>query len=126
MEYESYVSFRTALKLKDAGFTWPSFGKYTNLGDSQWFVDGIKYNLGSLKSNEVLAPTLASAAKWLRNTKHISTRVHYSSLVKRWFFDTLHLDCLKYSEGEDYYQSYEAALEAAINDVLDSLNKNNL
>ena len=134
---EDYVSFETAKLLKEKGFNEPCLKQYYNNGELSNVSIEAKYNT---IDNQVSAPTLQMAMKWLREV-HSATiiidtndrwlgegnrfywwRIYYKMggrIEKKWYSDpSKPTDILR-------YQTYEEACEAAIKYCLEDLNLNN-
>lgn len=134
MEVGDIVSYETAKKLKASGFLqeWDSGGhKYLYLANDRIcrisnvgcynFVDEPKDKLDIPNKNYPCVP-LWQAQKWLRENKHISIRVNYLFEEKRWFPNWLNLDSGEFDDIDEFYVTYEEALSAGINAVLNMIN----
>ncbi len=132
MEHENYVDYPTAIKLKKAGFHWscynfwfkskgekPIFGRTQNPEDGNGDNDFDGWNYS--------APTLAVAAKWLREAKGLAINVvAHERGSYRW-------DLVYLPESADYdnhikyygnlYDTYERCLCAALDAVLEMIEK---
>lgn len=128
--YESHVTYEQAAFLKRAGFNWPvtkAFSQKIRLEP---------FSMGSLKTvsckmpknfnddrkgcgEGVLfysAPTLALAAKWLREVLnwHISVNPEYDGT---WYYHICPIGGVD-EEGDSGFNTYENALSAGISEVL--------
>lgn len=66
------------------------------------------------------APSLAFAAKWLREVHRYNVRVNHCYAEEGWFYDCLHLLDWTYFNS-DVYDTYEEAYAAGIEGVVDNL-----
>ena len=142
---EQYVSFETAKMLKEAGFDSPTRGIYrTNrTGDHSFAEYNMKQTVDDLSWNakdgfqyEYLAPTQSLAARWLREVYniHISVFPDTSSFedgacvnknreyVLSWF--VFKGDKVEYHYAQPFFNSFESALEAGIQEALRLIIKN--
>lgn len=67
---EDYVSFETAKLLKEKGFNEPCLKEYYNNGVLSDITIEAKYNT---IANQISAPTIQGAIKWLRKVHNIHT-----------------------------------------------------
>ena len=132
---ESYVSFETAKLLKEAGFDVPCKGVYVTdrIGyyefrenDNKRTADDLWWNTRDGFQYEYLAPTLALAARWLREVHHYAVCVWYTADYRKWFYaygdmNNMAFD-VEYNISDFIYDSYEEALEAGISFTLKKLN----
>ena len=127
MTHEDYVSFEQAKALKTLGFDWECYQFYN--GDKKlWSYTSIGYGddcrnwndeyNAAIGGSECSAPTLAQAAKWLREVKQIIIIpcVMYKEGVMKYDFYIVDepIDLLD-SKGFD---TYEEALSAGIDKTL--------
>ena len=114
---EQYVTFETAKLLKQAGFGIPVYDFWEYVGEyvecrSDCAANHNKH--GHLTSR----PTQALAARWLREVHHIY--IMPQPILYGWIFDLFDLSknqyilCGKCADAE----SYEAALEAALQEAI--------
>ena len=66
MNTEDFVTFEQALALKKLGFCEEAIGKYVDCPNDPTLFNGMLYQSWNLEKDEILAPTLAQAQKWLR------------------------------------------------------------
>ena len=133
---ESYVSFETARLLKEAGFREHSRCMYYEEKDGSYKlykcligdydVSTDKSYDGNLYGERYLAPTLALAARWLREVHgiHVSSNIFMDSANDAdgntvdewtfWSFDLFDDSGRIIEESDDRYDSYEEALEAGL------------
>lgn len=116
--FVSHVSREVAKLLRKAGFDWSSIGYYNKLG---FFHNAIPQH------DELKAPSLDVAQKWLREVKGVDINIlvesisnHKQYLVSIWFnisdksaYDNAVLD--------NRYNTYEEAQEAGIKRALEIL-----
>lgn len=70
---EDFVSYEQAVRLKTAGFDWPCEAFYEHVDGKMWIATDGKENWNS--GVDCSAPSLAQAAKWLREVKGIEVIV---------------------------------------------------
>lgn len=135
MDYEDVVTYETGMKLKKLGFDWPTlycyadgriFGGTVEKGEGYDFPIKVKHLLGS--SNAVFkdnhercdAPTLAQAAKWLRNEKNVHVDVDFQYIGKLTI--TIKSEKLNiFKIMPEVFDTHEKALEAGISEALNVL-----
>jgi hypothetical protein len=133
---EAYVDFDTAKLLKEKGFDWPCICYYEDNGIIHKALDYVRQNDGDDDDNdECLCPTQQMACRWLREEKgiHISADIYKDSsndadgnVVNEWTywawtFYWLPSGNIGDEEGYDQFDSYEDAVEAALEYVLKNL-----
>lgn len=130
MNTEDYVSYEQAKKLKELGFDWRTIWYYEfeePTDDEAVLNYTASYNglNNNMFDDNYSAPTLAEAAKWLREIHKLSIRINYSQTHKNWFFDILNLDDGSYTDSDidEYYSTYEKALSAGLDAALELLIK---
>lgn len=134
---EQYVSFETAKMLKEAGFDSPTRGIYrTNrTGDHSFAeytikqtVDDLSWNAGDGFQYEYLAPTQSLAARWIREVHHYAVCIWFTKDHEKWFYAYGNMNRIvfdtDYNISEYKYDSYEAALEEGLQEVLKLIIKN--
>ena len=121
---ENYVSFETAKLLKEAGFNVPCQSQYTE-GMGVWNVEyAYDFNADDFGYSR---PTLALAARWLRELHNYAVCVWYSKNHEKWFY--AHGDMNNIVFDTDYliseyeFDSYEEALEAGLKAALKLIKK---
>ena len=111
---EDYVSFETAKLLKEKGFDEACLTLYREgeLVHSGYYLDNKQ-----LDEDNITAPTLQMAMKWLREEHNIAINIGWGEI----FEDKFQWWCiiLNYKDGSilresEYYATYEEAAEAAI------------
>lgn len=123
MNNKDLVSFELAKKLKACGFDEPCQHYYDTedapVGHYWRKVISISrnYNEDILKFS---APTLYAAQKWLRE-KHKLHLLVDSDLYGKWCPKVVPIEECRINEGNSNYITYEQALSASINSVLDLL-----
>lgn len=122
MEDEDYVSYQTALALKAAGFSEVTLGKYVDCPKDPVLFSGMIYEPWNLNEDEILAPSLYDAAKWLRNSEAIDIDIRSTRLTILRYDYMIH-DWNKKRISPQYYDTYEEALSAAIEDALNLKNE---
>lgn len=128
---ESYVSFDTARMLKEAGFNVPC--------NSQYMQNGFRWDGGSsnkVNSNEYetvfSCPTLALAARWLREVHRIVVDVTFIPPLfdgVNWQYFIGNMDDMvwegDFEPSERKYATYEAAFEAGLQEAIKLITNEN-
>lgn len=102
---EDFVNFRLAQKLKEKGFEW---------------VKITTYNPKTKVRNNHLEPTISQVLKWLRDEKGIHVCIALGEFSD-WMYDVSRIDGNMFCKAEDDFKSYEQAVLAGIEYVLDNL-----
>ena len=110
MNTEDFVTFEQALALKKLGFCEEAIGKYVDCPNDPTLFNGMLYQSWNLEKDEILAPTLAQAQKWLRKEKKLSIEP-FSSLKKgKYTFEIINVDtCYEYNSSKTlsyHFDSY--------------------
>ena len=123
---ESYVSFDTAKLLKEAGFDVPC-NSYYELEDGEAVrKDCIRpYDHNGFGDTICSRPTLALAARWLRDKHKLHVSVSIAGLFDGlrdliyWAFSVMNVNTalFEYIDG-NRYDTYEEAMEAGLQSVL--------
>lgn len=133
MNHEDFVTYEQAQKLKELGFDWEC-NHYYKVGENHRFenyaiysveeLDHISSAYEDLNNNHCIsAPTLAQAAKWLRE-KGIIIIVdysHYDNFEQLYYFDIKRATNNRVTVGVET-DTYEQALSAGIDKALKLLN----
>ena len=116
---EQFVSFDTARMLKEAGFDVPCEKWY---GESGFFMSG--------NYKECKCPTQALAERWLREVHRIvvdATFIPPSTDGNAWRYFIGEMDDMvwngDYVPSDEFYETYEEALEAGLKHGLESVKK---
>lgn len=133
---EDFVSFEIAKKLKEKGFTIPTksiFGMYNEIGvfhtlttsaDYETCDSGFEcrcyYDYDDFDERDFIAPTIHQVLKWLRDEKGIHVCIALGEFSD-WVYDVSRIDGNMFCKAEDGFESYEQAVLAAIEYVLDNL-----
>lgn len=126
---ENYVSFDTAKLLKEAGFDVECDWFYINDGsvDTGIVIRSTSSRDHNMGTGFLSRPTLALAARWLREVHHYAVCVWYSAEHEKWFYAHGNLDNMmfdeEYSISDFIYDSYEEALEAGLKRGLELVKK---
>lgn len=123
---EDFVTYEQAVKLKELGFDLECNYWYYNVTKQIIFTHGCEW---FYFEDMTKAPTLAQAQKWLREVKQLEVNSTYDVVCKEgWFFykNDLANVCIIDSDkmGDNFYASYEEALSAGIDNVLEMLKEN--
>lgn len=115
---EDYVSYELAVKLKECGFAGVASGRYADCPKDPALFCGLECQSWNLEKDEILAPTLWCAWKWLRYEKNIDVEVNsntenYEIVSYDWSLFWMS-PCDFIDSADDSYQSYEEALEAGM------------
>lgn len=130
MSYQTYVTFKTAKALRDAGFDWPVDRYYSTEDCTEghyWIVHDNGYNAPGL-TWVYAAPSLAAAAKWLREAKKIHIEIEYVAWrpSARWCFNPISLDRNpdpRHFREPRFHETYEKALDTAIREISELLKR---
>lgn len=103
---ENYVSFEVAKLLKEKEFNEPCLKQYYNNGELSNVSIEAKYNT---IDNQISAPTLQMARKWLEEVHGIHLNIIYNKICDKGYWGEGH-----WTWNNEEYSSYEQAVEAAI------------
>ncbi len=121
MNTEDFVTYKQAVTLKKCGFDLPCIAQWAAEPDGKPYLMGstaFVFRNSECKGRDVCAPTLAQAAKWLREVKEIKIYSMYDYFDKMWYFHCgLRLNSIKNSAT--VYSTYESALSTGIDAALD-------
>lgn len=127
---ESYVSFDTARMLKEAGFEANLKTRYVEEEKDEWafWESGTKRSDYNYFDDTIACPTLALAARWLREVHDTFVKMERVGCFDGkefrfyWSYSLIRIStaCLKSISG-GRYDSYEEALEAGIVQVLERI-----
>lgn len=129
MTHEDYVSFEQAQKLKELGFDWECETFWDDEGsphEHEWVIKQL-HNYPYVRNDEdctIFRPTLAQAAKWLREVKKICVEIRIYPIYMSWFgkiFDLKDYPNIKFVLGIGLWETYEKALSASIDKALELL-----
>lgn len=120
---EQYVSFQTAQILEQAGFDEACDGAY--------YTDGKISYMGNINSTlpygYISRPTQQLAARWLREVHHYAVCPWFSKDHEKWFYAHGNMQNIvfdtDYEISEYKYDTYEAALEAGLQQALKQISK---
>ena len=131
INHECYVSLEVAKLLKDTGFDWECKEYYYNFATTGWSLsfDDNFVNWNSWSERYISAPTLDVAQRWLREVKNIDIniltdfdsvkRLYYVRyVVKDGHYKTYYITK---NQSYVYFNTYEEAQEAGINEALEIL-----
>lgn len=127
---EQFVSFDTARMLKDAGFEANLKTMYVEEEKDEWaFWDsGAKRSDYNYFDDTIACPTQDLAARWLREVHHYAVCIWFTKDHEKWFYAYGNMDRIvfdtDYNISEYKYDSYEAALEEGLQEVLKLIIKN--
>lgn len=134
---EDYVSYETAVLLKEKGFDEKCIGFYTCTEKPYFMEASCRNNWTYEKHGSINAPTHQMALKWLREVHKIVLDIVFET-NKGWTFYVSHLITKEVGDGstyivdiqhcvwsddvqQPYYNEYEQAVEAALLYVLKNL-----
>ena len=121
---EDFVTYELAVKLKEKGFRRPCILYYNSDKVRTWFNEPyIAKNFipTTLGNDDVLAPTISQVLKWLREEKKIHIVIDFDSTMN-WYYQIALYGLTTYEkESKHKYNSYEQAVLAGIEYVLDKL-----
>ena len=123
---EDYVSFEQAVDLKILGFDWKCNHWYHQLEPDK-ILESDDYSNHNRFERPFSAPTLAQAARWLREVKGISVEPFSSVVGKDWAYQLYHTQKDKFGLSvvvdkkcvKEYgYATYEEALAEGVSQAL--------
>lgn len=117
---EQYVSFGTALLLKEAGFDVPCHYSYDNVGGFRWFKIG-----ELILSGWIPCPTQALAARWLREVHGLFIKIFYRITGFNYEIIYTRTDDVAFTPHEPKinFISYEECLEDALQEAVKLIKK---
>lgn len=123
MDDKDFVSFETAKRLKEAGFSEKVTSVYAHVykGEDGWRLRNgyIEDDYNHYEWLNISAPTLWQAQKWLREEKEIEVSVAWCRRRKSYYYWYGELFCPDEDVKFGYdFPSYEAALSAGIDAAL--------
>lgn len=122
--YKSYTDYELAKKLKEAGFNYYTLFYYDEFNPEHYVGEYPQWGIHNSFSDEVAAPSLDLAAKWIRDKKNIFIDVWndasgYSyQLYKANNGTTIYTKNYIGPNDGGQWDTYEEALEAGIQDAL--------
>lgn len=117
---EDYVSFEISVLLKEKGFDWASRLWYNNNGIvSQKYIEPTNNILG--KDEHFPCVTNQMAMKWLRKVHNIFIQVELYSKYNDYCFELFQNTHRLILKKHETYNSYEEAVEAALEYTLKKL-----
>ena len=127
---ESYVSRDTARMLKEAGFDVPCNSYYELEYGEAVRKDCIRpYDHNGFGDTICSRPTLALAARWLREVHHYAICVWFSKDHEKWFYAHGDMDNMvfdtNYNISEFIFDSYEEAFEAGMQEAIKLITSEN-
>lgn len=121
-EHESYVSLETARMLKEAGFDWECRKCYDGEVMFDMEPDEIRKQCPQHSKQDIPAPTLEVAQRWLREVKSIFISIS-SGLKEHMVYDCKIVDWRRgYNENyymDETFNTCEEAQEAGIKKALE-------
>lgn len=140
MDYEQFVSLKTAKKLREVGFDWRCGGYITNPSEENYITTAtIRFNWNEDQSDGLECysrPTQAMAMRWLRDIKGLIINIVYGvddDLESGYCVYVIELDNISSSgipfsyqvfpsTESHFYKSYEDAAEDGIQSALTMIN----
>lgn len=128
--FEDYVSFKTAVLLKEKGFDVPCDSYYTYFESNVTLYKGYLHefsdsNINHNKHNDRTSrPSQSLALKWLREVHKIFIEINVSIDINgdyHYNYSILDKECKYIKRFIDYYSSHESCVEAALLFVLKNL-----
>lgn len=133
MNTEDFVTYAQAVRLKECGFNEPC--RYYYNSNQILFMCAISLGttnnryLAEIANGMTTVPTLAQAAKWLRDKHNLHVQIE-SVMGKRWAYTLVDTAPQSDMEGEYYdripnrdcypvFDTYESAMSAGINAALE-------
>lgn len=116
---DDFVTYEQAVKLKELGFDWKCKNYYSYEDKALKEIACINHNREKFL-RICSAPTIAQAAKWLRDVKGIKVYALYEYFAEKWYYHCgLNVNRTKCSDAS--YATYESALSAGIDTALKML-----
>jgi len=116
---ETYVSFKTAILLKEKGFNGWCFGYYKPNREFDTYITPRTY--AEVEENYILAPTHQMAMKWLREVHHLLIKVIWTGYEGLFSGDIDNMYNGDWANIDKEYSSYEEAVEESIKYCLTNL-----
>lgn len=130
METADFCPYELSKKLKECGFNEPCSGKYVDCPKDPTLFHGMEYQAWNLEKDEVIAPSLYEAQKWLREKKGIDVLVQNCACGYLWEVSEAKngTGLILFDEkGDDFasgcWTTYEQALSAGISASLELIKK---
>lgn len=128
LTHEEYVNRSQALKLKALEFHWHCYGAFATKVRQSWILS-TPMDHNNFDSSVCSAPTLAQAQRWLRDIKNIYLIVDVAyketyDADASYYWRTCDQMGWKLENSQDndaYFDTYEQALSAGIDRVLETL-----
>ena len=119
---DELIQFDTAKLAKEKGFDLEVVKLWAN------YYEGEPFNKWKLINNEASsllycewkAPTQALLQRWLREVHNINIHVQHWNCM--WMFSHQHIKTCHNGISHDNFKDYELALEAGLNEALNTLN----
>lgn len=119
---EDFVTLEIAKKVKEKRF--PQ-GNENDITEKYYTISDSLKSAIMLANNEDVewyCPTISQVLKWLREEKNIHICIGYSDNINAmWDYEVILLDGALYQNSDFGYESYEEAVLAGIEYVLDNL-----
>lgn len=116
-----FVNFKLAQKLKEKGFSLEKTEIYGKFDSDGLFHPQLYFNyIETMDCDEIIAPTISQVLKWLRDEKGIHVCIALGEFSD-WMYDVPRIDGNMFCKAEDDFESYEQAVLAGIEYVLDNL-----
>ena len=126
---EDYISFETAKLLKEKGFDDEYTNAFYDKNGNLYFIDILSdFSEHSDNDTDIAASTLYVAMKWLREVHHLHLSIDsypHEDNCFYWCYKVLFMDesdlCSIKKHAKASFNSFEAAVEAAIKYCLENL-----
>ncbi len=130
MKTTDFCPYELSKKLKECGFDEPCSGKYVDCPKDPTLFRRMEYQAWNLEKDEVIAPSLYEAQKWLREKKGIDVLVQNCACGYLWEVSKAKngTGLILFDEkGDDFdsgcWTTYEQALSAGIASALQQIEK---
>lgn len=116
-----FVTFETAKKLKEKGFSLEKTEIYGKFDSDGLFHSQLYFNyIETMDCDEIIAPTISQVLKWLRDKRGIHVCITLGEFSD-WVHEVSRIYGNMFCKAEDGFEFYEQAALAGVNYCLDNL-----
>lgn len=124
METTDFCPYELSKKLKECGFDEPYSGKYVDCPKDPTLFRRMGYQAWNLEKDEVIAPSLYEAQKWLRDKKKMHCQVLLNGVRSMYFWQVRErIGNGRYADSNHQYDVYEDAMSDCISAALGLIKK---